>query len=163
MILLSPWAKVTTDGKPSPKDYPYWEEVIRRLSSAGFEVHHVGVAGERDVPGVHRRSNNLKFREIERLLVESETWMSTDTYLPHLAWAVGKPGVAIFGQSDPVIFGHAENVNLLKHRKYLREKQFWLWSQCEPNPDAFVGPQEVVSAVVRLAGGAKGRGFRTLP
>lgn len=66
--------------------------------------------------------------------------------LPHLAWSIGQPGVAIFGPSDPNIFGHVENINLLKDRRYLRERQFWLWSQYEPNPEAFVDPKVVIAA-----------------
>ena len=50
-------------------------------------------------------------------------------------------------ESDPVIFGHPENVNLLKDRKYLREKQFWLWEQCEFNADAFVTSDVVLEAL----------------
>jgi hypothetical protein len=72
-----------------------------------------------------------------------------------MAWTLGRPGVVIFGPSDPVIFGHEENVNLLKDRRFLRKQQFWLWSQIEPhlasNPDIFVSPEVVVAAVLRLA------------
>ena len=50
----------------------------------------------------------------------------------------------LFGQSDPLIFGHPENINLLKDRKYLREQQFWWWEQCEYKEDAFVRPEEVI-------------------
>lgn len=151
MILLSPWAKVTDQGKPSPKNYPWWPEAVRGLLGAGFEVHQLGIDGEPDVPGVRKRSNGLRIREIERLLDECQTWLSTDTFLQHLAWDRKKRGVAIFGPSDPEIFGHPENINLLKSRKYLRSKQFWLWSQCEPVPnEAFVSPEEAVRAVVSL-------------
>lgn len=148
MILLSPWAKVTTENKPSPKNYPYWHPVVAKLSNMGFEIHQLSVVGEPDVVGVHKRYNNLPIKQIEELLRECQTWMSVDTFLQHLAWSVGKPGVAIFGPSDPLIFGHPENTNLLKSRKYLRIEQFWWWSQCKADPEAFVSPEEVITAVL---------------
>jgi hypothetical protein len=61
-----------------------------------------------------------------------------------LAWDIGKPGIVLWGQSDPLIFGHPENNNLLKDRKYLREKQFWWWEQCDYNAEAFVRPEEII-------------------
>jgi hypothetical protein len=61
-----------------------------------------------------------------------------------------KQGVVIFSQSSPDIFGYKENVNLLKHKKYLREKQFWLWEQCEYNKDAFVTAEAVHAAVLKV-------------
>jgi hypothetical protein len=57
----------------------------------------------------------------------------------------------IFSQSDPVIFGHPDNVNLLKDRKYLRELQFQTWMGVPYNEDAFVSPDEVVNAVSQIA------------
>jgi len=73
--------------------------------------------------------------------------MSVDSFFQHYCWSLGKPGVVLWGQSDPVIFGHPENVNLLKDRDYLREKQFWLWEQCGFRAEAFVTPDEVLEAL----------------
>jgi ADP-heptose:LPS heptosyltransferase len=78
--------------------------------------------------------------------------MSVDNFAHHLAWSAGKPGVAIFGSSDPIIFGHPENINLLKGRQHLRARQFGLWSEEQWRPEIFVPPSEVVSAVLKLLG-----------
>jgi hypothetical protein len=56
----------------------------------------------------------------------------------------------VFGQSDPNIFGHPENINLLKDRKYLREKQFWIWEQAEFIEEAFVTPDVVIDALKKF-------------
>jgi hypothetical protein len=76
--------------------------------------------------------------------------MSCDSFFQHFCWDLGKPGVVVFGQSDPNIFGHPENINLLKDRSYLRDKQFWIWEQAEYKEDAFVNPEVVLEALKKF-------------
>jgi hypothetical protein len=59
-------------------------------------------------------------------------------------------GVVIWGKSDPLLFGYPENVNLLKDRKYLRARQFYIWDDEPFDPEVFVEPAEVVKAVKKL-------------
>lgn len=146
MILIFPWAANTTEG-PSPKNYPYWDSVVAHLSKAGHSVFQVSRTGEKDVPGTTRK-NDLSLDQIAKLMKECETWLSVDSFAHHMAWTLGEPGVVIFGSSDPLIFGHPENINLLKNRKYLRVQQFWLWSQENADPDRFIGPEAVISAAI---------------
>lgn len=146
MILVSPWARNTTEGRPSPKNYPHWKAVVDGLSKIGHELIQVSCSGEPDVPGVARRMNNLPLKQIAELLKTCKTWLAPDNFLPHMAWTIGQPGVVIFGPSSPDIFGHPENINLLKDRRFLRARQFGLWSQENPNPEAFVAPEIVISA-----------------
>lgn len=146
MILIFPWSKPTTEG-PSPKNYPYWDSVVSNLSKARYSVLQISRTGEKDVAGAQRK-DDLPLDKIAQLMKESETWISVDTFAPHMAWTLGEPGVVIFGSSDPLIFGHPENINLLKNRKYLRDKQFWLWSQESADPDRFVGPEAVINAAL---------------
>lgn len=148
MILISPWAKRTTEGGPSPKNYPYWGQVVQLLKSNGHKVHQVSCKGEPDVSGCNLRSDNLEISNLELLLHQCETFISVDSMLQHLAWSIGEQGVVIFGLSDPDIFGHSIHINLLKSRRYLREQQFWLWSQVSPKPEAFVPPEQVVAATL---------------
>jgi ADP-heptose:LPS heptosyltransferase len=151
VILLSPWSrKASSQGYWNPKDYPHWREAVKLLAVHGLQVQQVSRSGEPDVAGCALRTDDLPFGAIEDLIRKSDTWMSPDNYFHHLAWSLGKPGVAIFGSSDPIIFGHPENVNLLKGRQYLRARQFGLWSEEQWRPEIFVPPSEVVSAVLRL-------------
>jgi len=150
VILISPWSRPTPEGKPSPKNYPHWPEVARALAASGHEVLQLSVSGEPDVPGCHARRDDVPLRAVEALIRASETWVSVDNFFHHLAWSVGKPGVAVFGLSDPDIFGHPENVNLIRDRRFLRKRQFGLWSQEPPRPEAFVVPGDVIAAVVRV-------------
>jgi ADP-heptose:LPS heptosyltransferase len=146
VILISAWSRLTTDNLSSPKNYPHWDKVIAGLRAAGHEVHQLACSGEQGL-GV-KRSDNLTFPVLTTLLRECDTWISVDNFFPHMAWTLKEPGVVIFGLSDPLIFGHTENINLLKDRRYLRDKQFWLWSQCKADPSAFVGPEIVVAAAM---------------
>jgi ADP-heptose:LPS heptosyltransferase len=139
MIIISPYSKPLRNGLENPKNYPYWEELISQIKEP---IVQVGVDEEKQLVEDFRK--NLTIPELRTLIGECRTWISVDSFFQHLAWDCGKPGIVIFGQSDPQIFGHPENINILKHRFYLREQQFWWWEQCEYRKDAFVKPEEVL-------------------
>lgn len=150
MILISPWSRNTTEGKPSPKNYPYWNDVANTLVYEGYEVVQLSCAGEPPVHHVTNRRDDLSLEQLTELVRVCQTWISVDNFFHHMGWMLGKPGVAIFGMSDPDIFGHPGNVNLLKDRGYLRKRQFGLWSQEKHNRLAFVEAGEVVKSAVNL-------------
>jgi ADP-heptose:LPS heptosyltransferase len=144
-IVIFPWAKGMRSEKPHPKNYPWWPELILALEDLGHEIIQVGSSGEQQL--VPDSRTNLKLDELRDLLFACDTWISVDSFGQHFAWDLGIKGIVIFAQSDPNIFGHKENVNLLKSREYLREKQFWLWEQAEFNEEAFVPVEDVVAAL----------------
>lgn len=139
MIIISPFAQTLKDGKRNPKNYPYWKELIALIDEP---IVQIGKAGEEHL--VEDVRHNLSLEDLAELTKTCRTWIGVDSFFQHFAWDLGKPGIVLWGQSDPVIFGHPENVNLLKGREYLREKQFWLWEQCEYRDDCWVSPEEVV-------------------
>ena len=143
-MIIFPYAKALPNGQENPKNYPYWPELIKLLQGAGHIITQIGVVGEKQL--VEDFRTNLPLSEISRL-IQWNDWISVDSFAPHLAWTLGKPGVVIFSQSDPNIFGHVENTNLLKDRKYLRPNQFWLWSQCQYDINAYMSPEEVFSKI----------------
>ena len=140
---MAPYAKELRNGKSSPKNYPYWREVLNGMN--GHKIVQIGVEGEDQLCDDFRK--NLPFKEIEKLINECATWVSVDSFLPHMTHSLKKPGVVIFGQSDPDIFGYKENINLLKSREYLRKDQFQIWEQCEYKTDAFVDPNIVLTSL----------------
>ena len=139
MILIAPYSKPLRTGGNNPKNYPYWKELIYLINE---EIIQVGVDGEEQLVPEFRK--DLPLGDLRFLIGECRTWISVDSFFQHLAWDCGKKGIVLWGQSDPKIFGHPENTNLLKDRSYLREKQFWLWEQCEYREEAFVKPAEVL-------------------
>lgn len=141
-IILFPWAKPLRNGERNPKNYPWWPELIEKLQAEGHEITQVGLEGEQQLVEDFRK--NLSLTDLSDLMQSADTWIGVDSFGQHLGWDLGIRGMAIFGQSDPVIFGHVENVNVLKSRDYLREQQFWWWEQAEYREDAFLEPEEIL-------------------
>lgn len=139
MIIIHPFAQKLRGGGPNPKNYPFWKELIPMIDE---RIVQVGVDGEEKLVEDFRK--NLSIGELTDLVKECRTWIGVDSFFQHLCWDIGKPGIVLWGQSDPLIFGHPENVNLLKSRDYLRSNQFLTWEMCSPNYSAFVEPKVVI-------------------
>jgi len=149
-IIVSPFSRKMRSGVTNnPKDYPKWVEVIKGLKEEGYKVIQVGVVGE-ELLGADEVRFNLPLKDLSQLIKESHTWISIDNFFQHLAYLIGKKGVVIFGQSDPNIFGHKQNINLLKDRKYLRERQFQNWEAATYRADVFVEPVDIINIVKRI-------------
>ena len=141
MILIHPYAKKLISGKENPKNYPYWEELIQIIPK-DIQIVQVGVEGEKQL--VHEFYKNLPISELRQLIAKCHTWIGVDSFFQHLAWSENKAGIVLWSVSDPLIYGHTINNNLLKDRVYLAKNQFLWWENTEHNPDAFVKPEEVV-------------------
>ena len=126
-------------GKQNPKNYPYWEELIASINEP---IVQIGISGEKQLVPDFRV--NLPISELRKLLAECRTWISCDSFFQHLAWDEGKPGIVLWSVSDPLIFGHPQNINLLKDRSYLAKNQFLWWEYVEHQNDRFVKPKEVL-------------------
>lgn len=148
-IILSPFSRNLGD-RPHPKspNLAWWQELVTLLLDQGHNLIQVGVTGEPSL--VPDMRINLSLPDLSTLITTADTFVAIDSFVQHLAWDLGKQGVVIWGQSDPNIFGHREHINLLADRKYLREKQFWLWTQCDHRQEAFVTPEKVAAALNTL-------------
>ena len=139
MIIISPYSKKLLSGKQNPKNYPYWAELISKINEP---IVQVGVGGEEQLVSDFRK--NLSLTELRKLIQECRTWISCDSFLQHLGWDEGKPGIVLWGPSDPLIFGHPENINLLADRAHLVPNQFLWWEATEHKNERFVKPKEVL-------------------
>ena len=142
MILISPYAKKLNNGKENPKNYPYWQELLRLIDEP---VIQVGIEGEKQLVPDFRK--NLALGDLKQLICDSRIWIGVDSFFQHLAWAEGKPGIVLWGPSDPNIYGHKENINLLKDRAYLAQNQFLWWEATDHNPESFTEPKEVIKFI----------------
>ena len=88
---------------------------------------------------------NLSIAVLRELLWQCRTWIGVDSFFQHLGWDEGKKGIVLWGPSDPLIFGHPENINLLKARSHLVKNQFLWWEATEYQNDRFVKPKEVLA------------------
>jgi len=143
MILIAPFAKPLMNGKTNPKNYPYWKELLALISE---EVVQVGVDGEEQI--TQQFLKNLPIARLRELIAECRIWIGCDSFFQHLAWDCNKPGVVLWSVSDPLIYGHPENINLLKDRSYLAQNQFLWWDFTEYNSDAFLKPEEVIKYIL---------------
>jgi ADP-heptose:LPS heptosyltransferase len=140
MIIIHPFAKPLKNGKVNPKNYPYWKELISKIDEP---IVQVGVTGEEQLVKDFRQ--NLSIEELEALIAECRTWIAVDSFFQHLAWRAGKKGIVLWSVSDPNIFGHPENINLLKDRVNLASNQFLWWEFTEHDENKFVKPAEVIN------------------
>ena len=145
MIIISPYSKKLMNGRENPKNYPYWSELIRLIDEP---IIQIGVEGETRL--VRDFRTNLPLNELRELLKQCRTWIGVDSFFQHLAWLEGKKGIVLWSVSDPLIFGHPENINLLKSRSYLSEKQFLWWEDQKYEKDAFIDPHVVVDNLKML-------------
>jgi hypothetical protein len=142
MILISPWCKRLPDDKPNPKNYPWWPDLIRMLPEP---ITQVGVSGETQLVPDFRQ--NLSLSELAAVIHACDFWISCDSFVQHYAWDLGKPGVVLWGPSDPIIYGHPENLNITKGRAYQSKDQFLMWNLIENRSDWWHTPQEVVNQI----------------
>jgi ADP-heptose:LPS heptosyltransferase len=139
MIIIHPYAKPLINGNRNPKNYPYWKELIALIKEP---IVQIGVEGEEQLVDDFRK--NVPIKDLCRLLKDCRIWIGVDSFFQHLAWDCQKPGIVLWSVSDPLIFGHLENINLLKSRDYLAENQFLWWDFTQYNSNAFVKPKEVI-------------------
>lgn len=120
-------------GKPHPKSYPYWNELIELLKD--YDIRFI---------------TDMPLDNLERLIQNSLTVICVDSFIQHFSWYLGKKSIVLWGQSDPLIFGHELHINLLKDRKYLRKEQFQTWDNVELNNEAFVRPERIVEELRKM-------------
>jgi hypothetical protein len=139
MIIIAPYAKKLNNGKQNPKNYPYWKELIAQINEP---IVQVGIEGEVQLVGDFRP--NLRISELRELIQKCRIWIGCDSFFQHLCWDEKKKGIVLWSVSDPLIYGHPENINLLKDRKYLAENQFLWWEYVDHLNERFVEPQIVL-------------------
>lgn len=144
MIIIAPYAQKLRNGKQNPKNYPYWKELVCELENS-MHIVQVGVEGEEQL--VDDFVKGLPIAELETLIDDCKTWIGVDSFFQHLAWRKKKRGIVLWSVSDPLIFGHPENVNLLKDRKNLAENQFLWWEYIEHKNKYFVEPNVVLECL----------------
>lgn len=139
MIIISPYSQKLRNGKLNPKTYPFWKQLIPLINEP---IIQIGIEGEEQLVDDFRKNRSIN--ELCQLLKDCRTWISCDSFFQHLAWREKKPGIVLWSVSDPLIFGHPENTNLLPNRDTLVPNQFLWWENTEHNPDYFAKPQEII-------------------
>jgi hypothetical protein len=149
-IVLSPWSKMMPDNRTNAKNYHRWVDVVSGLKLRNMHVIQVGLPGESIVTGVDETRFGLRFSELETLVRNCTTWCSVDNFFHHFCAFIGKPGVVVWGKSDPLLFGHSMHTNIVNRDK-LRPLQFELWKNEPFDPTVFPEPHTVIDAVIKMA------------
>ena len=145
MIIIAPCERPLRNGQQNPRAYPYWKELVELLKD--YEVIQIGEARDKSyVPEMH--VTNLEI--LSELIKKCDTYVTIDSFFQHYAWSLGKKGIVIFSKSDPKIFGHKENINLIKDKRYIRNDQFNTWEGVPYEEEAFVKPETVKDNLEKL-------------
>jgi ADP-heptose:LPS heptosyltransferase len=145
VIVIQPFSRALNNGKQNPKNYPYWQELIKLIDEP---IVQIGTDGERQLTDDFR--TNLSISDLKALIHECRTWIGVDSFFQHLCWSEGKQGIVLWSVSDPLIFGHSENINLLKDRNSLAANQFLWWENTKHNFDHFVKPEEILPHIIHV-------------
>jgi ADP-heptose:LPS heptosyltransferase len=140
MIIIAPCSRALRNGKRNPRDYPCWKELCELLIKEGFELVQVGVDSEERFVEDFR---TLDYAGLCSLIDSCETYITIDSFFQHLGWSRGKKGIVLFSVSNPLIFGHHENINLVDFSN-LRKDQFNTYENTEFNADLFPKPEVVL-------------------
>ncbi len=109
LVALAPWSSRRQAWKRYPAER--WAEVARGVSARGARVAILGGPGEEKEtaqlcaaagPGVFP-SGDLGVRELAAFIAACTLFVGGDTGPMHIAWAVGRPVVAIYGPTDPTL------------------------------------------------------------
>lgn len=142
-ILIIPYPRRNQDGSKNAKLYPWWEKVIEELKRT-YNLIQLGEKGEKEL--VEDVRFNYTKQQHTELLKNSLTFVSVDTWYPHFARKI-RPGVVIWGKSNPDIYGYPEHFNIFKDRKYFRKEQFKTWTTEKYEEHVFIEPEIVVQSV----------------
>lgn len=146
-IIIQLKARNTRQGQLSPKNYPYISELIAKLRMEGHCLIQVGSGQEEALEGVNEAFLGHHLKEVEQRVLQADTFISIDSFLPHMANYLGKRGVVIWGRGDYHVFGYMRNINLIKDEKNIRPDRFGFWDSITVTPDMFVKPDVIVSAI----------------
>lgn len=156
-IIISPYSQKLPENKTNPKNFPYWGRVVELIAQKipNANIIQIGREGEPVIKGVTKTVFNSSNEELLKLAKESNAWISVDSFFQHFCAYYKIPnGIVIFGQSDPNIFGHSVNINLLKDKKYLRPglDQFLYWWKEGTiyKEEAFVSAETVAETLFKV-------------
>ena len=143
-IIISPFSQKLRNGNKNAKNYPaaWWREIIYNLQGKGHEVIQIGVKGEDQMVPDFRVALHMK--ELQKLLLSADTFISVDNFLPHMASYLQKSGYVIWGVSSPFIFGYTLHTNILKDPTNLRPNQFDIWEGVPYREDVFPEPSHII-------------------
>lgn len=149
--LVSPVSRRKPNGERSPKDYPGWEELCIQLRRKGCHITQVAADGDERLQNINALYTGSPLDRVITLAAEASIWISVDNFLPHAVYSVygeTRPGVVLWGPSDPEIFGYPANLNILRSKGCLCGNQFGLWRDVTYDATRFMPPFCVICSMI---------------
>lgn len=153
-ILVSPYASRIPDlpdskTKINAKNYPYWKELIKKIKRDDIEIIQLGVEGEQELSNITEFKKNLSMKQLKKELDNCDFWISVDNFFHHFAHYYNKPGIVIWGPSNPDLFGYKENLNIFKSKELMTpyEQQYLFWRWIPYQRERFLEPDEVFKQI----------------
>jgi hypothetical protein len=103
------------NGYESTKSLPLqtWIEIVKSLTSAGFQTVQLGLSNETAIPGISLDLRGVtSFSEMAFVLKGAQCHIDTEGGLVHVARRVNQRAVVMFGPTSDKLFGYDENINL---------------------------------------------------
>jgi len=91
-----------------------WEFIIQLLLNRGYDIIQVGKIGERVFNGVLSFVGHANIRETAAIMKYAEYFISIDSFVMHMAKALNKIGIVLWGRTNPFRVGYMENYNIFK-------------------------------------------------
>lgn len=152
-VLVAPFSKpipVENGWGASPKDYPWWTDLISILNQTGlYEFHQLSIREQPRIAGMAQYHDNLPYGKIVELINDCDFFISIDTFLPHIAQLYKKRGFVIWGMGHPRFFGYMQNINILKDEKYVRpnDHTWGVWIDVKPQLECWHTPDIIANII----------------
>ncbi|HWK03642.1 MAG TPA: glycosyltransferase family 9 protein [Puia sp.] len=93
-------------------EFPKWEELVRQMPDYTFI--QLGSSDEPEVAGAVDWRGKTNFRDALAVVKHCRSFVGIPSSLSHATNAFDIPGVVLFGPASPDVWGHANNINLVK-------------------------------------------------
>lgn len=147
-LVISPFSRAEN----TAKNYPFLIDLIQRIKdNTTLNIIQLGTKNEFKLRNSDIFYTDLSFNEIEELIKNCKVWLSIDNFLQHFINSLNfkKPGIVLWGKSDPEIFGYSQNINILKSKHYLRNDQFNIWHSEPINNDVWYDADTVYNKIYK--------------
>ncbi len=103
-----------------------WTQLVKELPEYTFI--QLGLPAEEQVPGAIDWRGKTTLREAFSIIKHATSFVGVDAGLSHVTNAFDIPGVVLFGDSNPIQWGHDNNINLYK-KTACSPCYFYLWKE----------------------------------
>jgi ADP-heptose:LPS heptosyltransferase len=129
-----------------------WEQLVREMPDHTFI--QLGVTKEPGIAGTIDLRGKTTIREALALLKQARSFVGVVSSFSHATGAFDTPGVVLFGASTPVVWGHANNINIYKSLRCAPCIDVLLGSPCPYGRPCMtmITVEEVKAALLRQLG-----------